>query len=259
MDQKWIGKDSWFLDWKEECNLILEGPLKKKSAEEKAKYLRLWVGSIGRKHINSLKPSEANLKKPSYLFDRIEEYCKPKSNTLLAATELKRLEQGDMNVPEFITKTTLLVDSCANPSQARGRILRVAIVLGIKSEKAYYKCVEKGSDLTLEEAQEIVQSEHSTQHQVEASRQQTQIRTETDVDKSQTRQSSWKGGAKQKKQGQPKQQSQDQGVRRKSCFMCGSTPWHQHKDCPAKNTKCFKCESWSLCTGMSLQEGQAVT
>ena len=109
MDQKmdWTqdsGLYSWFLDWKEECNLILEGPLKKKSAEEKANYLRLWAGLIGRKHINSLKPSEANLKKPSYLFNRIEEYCKPKSNTLLAATELKRLEQEDMSLPEFITK-----------------------------------------------------------------------------------------------------------------------------------------------------------
>ena len=83
------GLYSQFLDWKEECNLILEGPLKKKSAEEKAKYRRLWAGSIGRKYINSLKPSEASLKKPSYLFGRIEEYCKFKSNTLLAATELK--------------------------------------------------------------------------------------------------------------------------------------------------------------------------
>ena len=24
--------------------------------------------------------------------------------------------------------------------------------------------------------------------------------------------------------------------------MSGATPWHQYKDCPAKNTKCFKCE-----------------
>ena len=98
-----------------------------------------------------------------------------------------------MSLPEFITKTTLLVDSCTYPSQARDRILRDAIVLGIKSEKAYYKCVEKGSDLTLKEALEIVQSEDSTQHQVEASRQQTQIRTETDVHKFQARQSPWKG------------------------------------------------------------------
>ena len=24
--------------------------------------------------------------------------------------------------------------------------------------------------------------------------------------------------------------------------MCGESPWHQCKDCPAKNTKCFKYE-----------------
>ena len=72
-------------------------------------------------------------------------------------------------------------------------------MLGIKSEKAFYKCVEKGSDLTLEEALEIVQSKDSTEHQVEAIRQQTQIRTETDVHKFQAKQYPWKGGAKQKK------------------------------------------------------------
>ena len=94
-----------------------------------------------------------------------------------------------MNLPEFITKTTLLVDSCAYPSQAIDRILRDAVVTGIKSEKAYYKCVEKSSDLTSEEALEIIQSEDSTQCQVEASRQQIQIRTETDVHKFQARQS----------------------------------------------------------------------
>ena len=89
---------------KEECKLILEGPLKKKTPEEKANYLRLWSGSVGRKHVKSLIPSETNLKKPDWLFDRLEEYCKPKCNTLLAATELKRLEQGDMSLLEFIKK-----------------------------------------------------------------------------------------------------------------------------------------------------------
>ena len=126
---------------------------------------------------------------------------------------MERLEKGDTSLPEFITKTTLLVDSCTYPSQARDRILSDAIMLGIKSEKAYYKLyVAKGSDLTLAEVLEIVQSVDSTQHQVEASRQQTEIRTETDVHKFQSKQSPWKRGAKQKKQGQPKQQSQDQGV-----------------------------------------------
>ena len=72
---KWIGHETvgytaGFWTAKKECNLILEGQPKKKSADEKADYLRLWAGSIGRKHMNSLKPSEANLKKPNYLFDR---------------------------------------------------------------------------------------------------------------------------------------------------------------------------------------------
>ena len=123
-----------------------------------------------------------------------------------------------MSLPEFITKATHLVESSTYPSQARERIQKGAIVIGIKSEKAYYKCVEKGIDLTLQEVLEIVQSEDSTQCQVESCRQKRQFRTETDVHKFQAGKSSWKGGAKQKKQGQQKQQSQDQVVRRKSCF-----------------------------------------
>ena len=86
---------------------------------------------------------------------------------------------------------------CIPIRQARERILRDAIVIGIKSEKAYYKCVEKGSDLTLEEALEIVQSEDSTQCQVELCRQQTCRSGQRLMStKFQAGKSPWKGGAK---------------------------------------------------------------
>ena len=108
--------------------------------------------------------------------------------------------------------------------------------------------MEKGSDLTLEEVLEVVQSEDSTQCQVEAKRQQTQIRTENNVPNFQARQSPWKGGAKQKKKGQP------------NLALCVV----QHLGISAKTAQQRVQNASSvrklvtMHRGMSLQEGQAV-
>ena len=55
---------------------------------------------------------------------------------------------------------------CEYPPEARDRLLRDAIVIGLRSKEAYYKCIEKGSALTLEEALEIAQNQDATAHQV---------------------------------------------------------------------------------------------
>ena len=53
-----------------------------------------------------------------------------------------------------------------DPPEARDRLLRDAIVIGLRSKEAYYKCIEKGSGYTLEEAIEITQNQDATAHQV---------------------------------------------------------------------------------------------
>jgi len=79
-------------------------------------------------------------------------WTKPKSNALAAAAKFRHLEQGDLSLAEYINKATILCDQCEYPPDACDRLLRDATVIGLRSKEAYYKCIEEGSGLTMEEA-----------------------------------------------------------------------------------------------------------
>ena len=146
------------------------------------------------------------------------------------------MEQGDLSLAEYIDKATILCDQCDYPPEARDRLLRDAIVIGLRSKEAYYKCIEKGSELTLEEAIEIAQNQDATTHQV------GYMRPEFKGDPLQIEihklQGNRQSGAKWKIQQPDRQGSNDQSYRtgfknekrvkskRERCFNCGAKPSH---------------------------------
>ena len=67
---------------------------------------------------------------------------------------------------QYIGKATILCDQCEYPPEARNQLPRDAIVIGLPSKEAYYKRIEKDSELMLEEAIEITQNQDATAHQV---------------------------------------------------------------------------------------------
>ena len=150
------------LDWVEECELLLNGPLASKSKAVKANYVLIWAGKTRRTHIKSLNLTAEQKGDPSVLLKKFVEWTKPKSNALAAAANFRRLEQGNLSLAEYIDKATILCDQCEYPPEARDRLLRDAIVIGLRSKEAYYKCIAKGSALTLEEAIEIAQNQDAT-------------------------------------------------------------------------------------------------
>ncbi|CAH3142895.1 unnamed protein product [Pocillopora meandrina] len=87
---------------------------------------------------------------PSVLLKKFMEWTKPKSNALAAASNFRGLEQGDLSLAQYIDKATILCNQCEYPPEAQ----------------AYYKCIEKDSELMLEEAIEIAQNQDATAHQV---------------------------------------------------------------------------------------------
>ena len=103
---------------------------------------------------------------PSALIKKFVEWTKPKSNALAATSNFRRLEQGDLSLAEYIDKATILCDQCEYPPESRDRLLRHAIVIELRSKEAYYKCIQKGSALAMEEAIEIDQNQDATAHQV---------------------------------------------------------------------------------------------
>ena len=73
------------------------------------------------------------------------EWTKPKSNALAAAANFRCLEQGDLSLAEYTDKATILCDQCEYLPKARDRLLRDAIVIGLRSKEAYYKCAGRGN------------------------------------------------------------------------------------------------------------------
>ena len=69
-------------------------------------------------------------------FELFEEHITPKSNTLIAVVELKRLFQGSMSLEDFHTKVLHLVKEAEYPEgDTHGRVLRDMLISGIASDK----------------------------------------------------------------------------------------------------------------------------
>ena len=199
------------------------------------------------------------------LLKKFVEWTKPKSNALAAASNFRRLlEQGDLSLAEYIDKATILCDQCEYPPEARDRLLRDAIVIGLRSKEAYYKCIEKGSALTLEEAKEIAQNQDATAHQF------GYMRPEFKGDPLQMEVHKLQGnrqtGTKWNRQQPQRPGSNDQPHRtgtkdqkqvkskRESCFKCGAKPSHPKSECPAKKAKCFVWEGRALRFRVQIKE-----
>ena len=168
------------------------------------------------------------------------EWRKPKSNA--AASNFRRLDESDLCLAEYIDKATILCDQCEYPPKAHDRLLRNAIVIGLRSKEAYYKWIEKGSELTLEEAIEIAQNQDATAHQVGYMRPEFKGEPlQMEVHKLQGNRQSRASRNRQQPQ-RPASNDQKQGRSKKeTCFYCGAKPSHPKSECPAKRAKCLKC------------------
>ena len=94
-----------FKVFKERCIDILSGPLHAMPEENQVYYLRYWMGEEGSKLISQWTAEgkitdddeEATSKRKLRIYWQLFEDCtKPRSNSLIAVVELKRLFQGSM-------------------------------------------------------------------------------------------------------------------------------------------------------------------
>ena len=176
------------------------------------------------------------------LLKKFIEWTKPKSNALAAASNFRHLEQGDLSLAEYIGKATILCDQCEYPPEARNQLPRDAIVIGLPSKEAYYKRIEKDSELMLEEAIEITQNQDATAHQVGYMRPEFKGEPlQMEVHKLQGNRQSRASRNRQQPQ-RPASNDQKQGRSKKeTCFYCGAKQSHPKSECLAKKAKCFKC------------------
>ena len=51
----------------------------------------------------------------------------------------------------------LISSQCKYPADAKNKLFRDTVIVGVMSQKTYYNCIEKGTDLILTETLDIVQ------------------------------------------------------------------------------------------------------
>ena len=165
-----------FLDWKREVELLFNSALTKASNAEKSSYVQLWMGKdsypIVRKWTAENKldftrrvaadgePISSGFLPETY-FELLEAEFKPKANRIISIIHLwTQVKQGNIELNEWITRIINLVEECGYTD--KNRIIRDALIVGTNSDRAKEKIVRKGSDATLEEVLEILQTEYST-------------------------------------------------------------------------------------------------
>ena len=109
----------------------------------KSNYVLRWAGKPARDYLKSLPDSELKYEGVSAdeILTALEMRTRPKSNEIAAFTKLRSLKQGDMPLSEFIQEVRRLAELCNYPND-KDRLIRDTIVSGIRSLRAYQKCLD---------------------------------------------------------------------------------------------------------------------
>lgn len=158
------------LEWTREVKLILNGPMHEMNRDVKVSFVKLWAGKAGRQHLKAKKAAaEATaeqLADPEWILDEFVTWTKPKSNELIAALDLRRLQQGTLSLTKFVHRVIILCERCNFPEESKKRMLRDTFVFGLNSKEAKFLCFQKGSELTFKEAVEFAENQEHVEAEV---------------------------------------------------------------------------------------------
>ena len=133
----------------------------------KSHYVLRWAGKPARDYLKSLPDSEFKYEgaNADEILTALERKTKPKSNEIAAFTKLHSLKQGDMPLSELIQEARRLAELCNYPND-KDRLIRNTIVSGIRSLRAYQKCLDT-KDLNLQDCITICQTKDAIHMQVQ--------------------------------------------------------------------------------------------
>ena len=224
-----------YVEWREEVELEIGSTLSGKSNSVKSNYVLRWAGKPARDYLKSLPDSEFKYEgaNADEILTALEKKTKPKSNEIAAFTKLHSLKQGDMPLSEFIQEARRLAELC-NYLNDKDRLIRDMIVSGIRSLRAYQKCLDT-KDLSLQDCITICQAEDAIRMQVQDCR----------PESISTTQSAQTMILVNRLQQNPRQShSSNKGKNKsKNCYYCGAPNWTREHSrvCKAKNYICGNC------------------
>ena len=225
-------------EWKEECKLLLTGPMDKFTKAAKVSMVKLWMGKVGREYLKSI--DELDPDDFTDLLNSLESWVKPKANAIAAFTELRKLSQGEQPLQVYINEVSRLTEACGLTGESKKKLETLAIVSGIASDQAYKKCISEGGTLTLHRAKEICRLEDAARRQCETLRPKSD-QTSSQVHVVRSKHRNKPGGPSYQNSNRSLNNSNQNKQQQSKCGRCGSSSWHSKQECPARDAECHKC------------------
>ena len=201
--------------FKQYSSLIFDGPFAKKSDKERSSYILLWIGQTGVNIYNSITwENEEDKFKPDKIWEAFELHLEPKVNSKLARYQLQQFRQlSSESVDGFMTRCRNQSRKCKFRDQREiNERLTEQLIIGTVHAKIQEKLLQKGDELTLDNAMDIARTHEATLYHM------TQLNTET----------------------QPSVHAVSNS--RHSCTRCGRDHPPKPRDiCPAWDSECRAC------------------
>lgn len=197
---------------------------------EKEKCSAFLIGPAGRDVYNTMTLTEEETDKIDVLFDKFEEYCKPKQNVTIERYHFNtRTQSKEETIDQYVLELRLIAKNCAF-GNLEEELIRDRIVCGTCSEDVRQRLL-RVDDLTLEKAISICRADAE-------SKKSAQYISETSAEVFGRRQ---KSGTRHNTNFKfTRKPSEEPAQRKRVCGKCGIA--HPRKQCPAYGKQCLKVQ-----------------
>ena len=127
----WEGKDrlSEIEQFKQECNVLFQGPLSEMKDPQKAGWIVNW---IGRQCTMTLHSMNINLDKPETVFETLENIFRPESNQTLSRFKFRGLKQcQSQSCDAYMVELHLNIVKCKYPNTVQDELLKDQFIFGV--------------------------------------------------------------------------------------------------------------------------------
>ena len=256
-------QQAW-LEFENHVNLMFDGPLSGKTNKVKSSYLLIWVGAKGREVFTTWSLADNEKDKPYVYLEKFKQHITPQVNLVYSRFQFLDREQNDgEKSSEFVTALKLLAQHCDydnwwydgdDTRNLKDEMVRDKIVASIKCPDIKRKLIQKGNDLKLKDAIDLIHAHEAAQDQVKKmTKKQSQPTVE--VDAIHTQQRYQHRGQQQQQSSAPRRnqqslhhnqgnrsssaQGQSTHVQSRPCYHCGKP--YSRDVCDAKGKECYKC------------------
>ena len=134
-----------FKDCGEEAELLLDTVLSHiRNQKINLEFISLWAGKEARTYLNTIDADKKDSLKT--MLDTLEDWTKPKSDEVVAFTQLRALNQGNKTLSVYNQEVRRVVDPCNFNcvGDCKDRLIRNSIVAGLNSTKGISTVYFKG-------------------------------------------------------------------------------------------------------------------